>query len=68
MLGEGGTPETGLWTYVSPAEKIDAATAAPVKVAYANATEDLRKVIPLGQISDEELDRMEKDILGELFA
>lgn len=64
--GEGGTLETGLWTYVSPAEKVDISAAAPVKVAFANATEDLRRVIPLGEVSDEELDRMEREILGEL--
>lgn len=66
--GHGGTIETGLWTYVSPAEKVDFSTAAPVKIAFANATEDLRKIIPLGEVSDEELERMERDIMGELLA
>lgn len=67
-IGKGGTIETGLWTYVSPSEKEDTEEQMPIKVAFANAAEDLRKVIPLGEVSDEELARMEEDLLDEVTA
>lgn len=65
-IGYGGTVKTGMWTYVSPVERIDATESKPVKIAFKNATYDIRKVIPLGQVSDEELARVEQEILAEL--
>lgn len=64
-IGKGGTLETGIWTYVSGTEWIDNGNLKPVKVAYKNAADDLREVIPLGDISPEELARIEKEILDE---
>ncbi len=65
--GWGGTLETGMWTYVSGVERdIDTQVAKPVRVAFKNATEDMRKVIDLGATSQEELDRLEKVILDDL--
>lgn len=64
-IGFGGTIDTGMWTYVSPVEKVDTQTAKPVKISFATATDDMRKVIPLGEISTEELERIEKEILGD---
>ena len=63
----GGTLQTGIWTYVSGVEKdIDTQTAKPVKVAFKGASDDIRQVIPLGEVSTEELNRLEKEILDEL--
>jgi len=63
----GGTIETGIWTYVSGVEKdIDTQTAKPVKVAFKGASDDMRKIIPLGEISTEEANRIEQEILREL--
>lgn len=63
----GGTKETGIWTYVSGVEKdLDIQAAKPVKVAFAKATEDMRQVLSLRQISSEEIARLEKEIMGEL--
>src|SRR3989344_4508453 len=63
----GGTLQTGIWTYVSGVEKdIDTQTAKPVKVAFKGASDDMRKVIPLGEISAEEVNRIEQEILAEL--
>lgn len=63
----GGTLKTGIWTYVSGIEKdIDTQTAKPIKVAFSGASDDLRTVIPLGEVSSEELSRIENEILGEL--
>lgn len=65
--GLGGTKEIGMWTYVSGVERdIDTGQVKPVKVAFANAADDIRKVISLGEISQEELDRLEREILSEL--
>ncbi len=67
--GLGGTRETGIWTYISGVERdIDTGQAKPVKMAFATATDDLRKVIPLGLISPEEQARIEKEILAEFDA
>lgn len=66
--GEGGTIEAGLWTYVSPAEKVDVSTMGPIKIAFANATDDIRRVIPLDKPSEEELARIEKDLLEKEIA
>lgn len=65
-IDRGGTKETGIWTYVSGSEYTDTPDAKPIKVAFKSAAEDLRKVIPLGQISPEEMTRIENEILGEL--
>lgn len=66
-IGWGGSQDTGVWTYVSGSEfDIDTPTAKPVKVAFATATEDMRKVIDLSAVSQEELDRLEKEILEEI--
>lgn len=62
----GGTLGTGMWTYVSPVGVVDTPTTKPIKIAFANATEDLRKAVNLGKISDEELASIEREILGEL--
>lgn len=68
-IGWGGTAETGWWTYVKGAEfDIDTQAAKPVKVAYKTATDDIRQVIPLGEISQEEIARIEREILAELAA
>ncbi|MBI2334595.1 hypothetical protein HYU96_02225 [Candidatus Daviesbacteria bacterium] len=68
-IGWGGTPEAGIWTYVSGVERdIDTQVAKPVRVAFKDATEDMRKVIDLGAISQEELDRIEREILADLEA
>ena len=67
QIGRGGTLETGMWTYVSGVEKdIDTQIAKPVKVAFAKASEDIRKVIDLKVVSQEELDRIEQEILKGL--
>lgn len=65
-IGQGGTKETGIWTYVSGSEYVDTSDAKPIKVAFKNATEGLKGIVPLGQISTEELARIENEILGEL--
>jgi hypothetical protein len=56
----GATVEDGLWTYVSPVDVVDAQLVKPVKVAFATATDDIRAVIPLEQVSPEELARIER--------
>lgn len=66
LIGKGGTLETGLWTYVSGIEWIDSAELKPIRIAFKSATGDLREAINLGQVSDEELSRIENEILGEL--
>lgn len=66
LAGKGGTLETGLWTYVSGSEWVDSEELKPIKVAFKNAADDIRAVIPLGQVSEAELARIEKEILGEL--
>ncbi len=65
-IGKGGTKETGIWTYVSGTEYVDAPDAQPVKIAFKNASEDIRQVVTLGEVSAEELARVEEEILGEL--
>ncbi len=65
-IGKGGTKETGIWTYVSGIEYVDAPDAKPVKVAFKGASDDINAVIPLGQISQEEISRLEEDILQEM--
>lgn len=65
-IGQGGTKETGIWTYVSGAEYVDNPDAKPIKLAFAKASEDMRSVIPLGEVSPEEFNRLEKEILDEL--
>ncbi len=63
----GGTRETGIWTYVSGVERdIDTQAAYPVLVSYKNASDDIRKAIPLGDVSPEELSRIEGEILEEM--
>lgn len=62
----GKTRETGMWTYVSPVGVVDVSDAKPIKVAFKNASADLRRVIDLGAISQGELVRLENEILGEL--
>lgn len=63
----GGTLRTGIWTYVSGIEKdIDTQTAKPIKIAFSGVSDDLRKVVPLGEISPEEVSRIEQEILKEL--
>lgn len=63
----GGTAETGYWTYVKGAEiDIDTLEAKPVRVAYKNVADDIREVIPLGEVSPEEIARIEQEILSEL--
>ena len=65
--GWGGTLETGMWTYVSGVERdIDTQVAKPVRVAFAHASDDIRKVIDLGAVSKEELDRLQKETLADL--
>jgi len=61
----GATPESGQWTYVSPSEKTDSDEIKPVKVAFATASADIRAIIPLNEVSQEELDRIEQEIFGE---
>lgn len=65
-IGKGGTLETGIWTYVSGTEYTDIPEAKPVRVAFKKSAEDMRAVIPLGEVSPEELTRIEHEILGEL--
>lgn len=65
-INQGGTKETGIWTYVSGSEYVDTPDAKPIKVAFSKASEDIRKAINLGQVSEEELSRIENEILGEL--
>lgn len=64
--GEGGTTETGLWTYVSPAEVVDLGVLPPVKLAFATASEDIRRVLSLSEVSEEELARIWNDMLDDL--
>lgn len=67
QVGWGGTPETGTWTYVLGSEwDSDTQKAKPIKIAFNNATSDLRKVVDLGQVTPEEILRIENDILSEL--
>lgn len=68
-IGRGGTLETGIWTYVSGVERdIDTQMAKPVRVAFARAADDIRNVIDLGLVSEEELARLEQEILEGLEA
>jgi len=53
-------------TYVVGVEKVDEPNVKPVKVAYKNASADIRSVIPLGEYSNEELARVEEEILRDL--
>ena len=65
-IGQGGTKETGIWTYVSGTEYADKPDAKPIKIAFSKATEDIRKVVSLEQVSPEELTRLEEDLLQEM--
>lgn len=66
QIGKGGTKETGIWTYVSGSDYVDSPEANPVKIAFKNASEDIRKVINLGAVSEEEIARLEDEIFREL--
>lgn len=67
LIGKGGTRETGIWTYVSGIEKdIDTQTVKPIKIAFSGLSDDVRKVVPLGEVSPEELARIENEILSEM--
>lgn len=65
-MGFGGTAEIGMWTYVSPVDKVDDPESKPVRLSFADVTKDMRTVIPLAQVSEEEIARIEQDILLEL--
>ncbi|OGE19185.1 hypothetical protein A3J19_01185 [Candidatus Daviesbacteria bacterium RIFCSPLOWO2_02_FULL_41_8] len=65
-IGQGGTKETGIWTYVKGAEYVDNPDAKPIKLAFTKASDDIRKVVPLGRVSQEELTRLEEDLLQEM--
>lgn len=66
-IGWGGTAETGWWTYVKGAEMdIDTMSSKPVRVSYSTAADVIREALPLEEISTEEKDRIEKEILAEL--
>lgn len=68
-IGWGGTPETGYWTYVRGTEiDIDTMAAKPVRVAYKNAADDIRQVVPLNDVSPEEIVRIEREILAHLVS
>jgi hypothetical protein len=58
--------EAGQWTYEKGVDAVDAPDAKPVKIAFKNASDDIRLVIPLGQYSQEELDRVDALLFGEL--
>lgn len=60
------TSEGRQWTYVSPVGVVDTPEAKPVKVAFKDASADIRRVLPLGEVSPEELARVEQEILREL--
>ena len=52
--------------FSSPVEIEDVGESAPIKIAFKNAADDLRKVIPLAEVSEEEAARIEKEVLAEL--
>ncbi len=66
-INKGGTMESGMWTYVTGYEKdMDTQLAKPVKMAFLKASSDIREVVQLSDISEEELKRMEQEILSNL--
>lgn len=65
-MGWGGTVETGIWTYVKGVEKTEEDNDKPIKVAFTKASDDIRAVVNLGEVSEEELALLEQDILAGL--
>ncbi len=64
----GGSKETGEWTYEKGVDVVDTPETKPVKIAFATASDDIRAVIHLAEISDEEMARFKRNLFGELEA
>ncbi len=67
-LGEGGTPETGLWTFVPAIHSIDMAILSkPIALSFAGAaTSEMRSVLRLEEVSPEEYSRIRREIMARL--
>jgi hypothetical protein len=61
------TFENGLWTYVSPIEEDTMVSSKPIPLAIKNAMEDVADIVDMGKISEEEIARIESDIISDLI-